>query len=255
MKSEQIEVPKRQQVQSLEGHHRITYGADVIFKNPTMACALGAVVAYIADAERHLEAVFRSLVGGRPRAISVVLANFRGHKQLLAAIAACLEETGEHELLETFRAIRQPIHDAWTMRDELAHGVWADCDLFPQSALRLSPRLLGRAETAAKEMLNSGDFEGAFDSLTNVDAEIWTEADFIQAREVGRGVVNSLIAFSACISQPLPEAAWLHTAPRSQGLLSAPPWTLRSSTPPQETADKLERQPTQLPRPLPPSRG
>lgn len=230
-----IELPKPKTIEKLEGHYNIKYGPAAITSNRIMAASLGSVIASIAEAERHLEALLKSIAGGHSRIMTALLANFRGHKQLLGAVELALEESENGENSKTFATIRPQIYAAWEMRDGLAHAIWATSSQHPDAAIKISPRVHGRAEQRFKEALFAGDFETLSQAQRAFDGEIWNASDFIQAARAADGVVNSLMAFSVCIGRSPEEAEMLHLALRNQGLLSSPPWKLLNSTRPPET--------------------
>lgn len=231
----QISMPAPKPVAKLEGNFNITYGPDVVRNNMVFASSLGAVIASMAEAERQLEALLKSLCGGQPRVLAVLLGDFRGHKKLLGSIELALSELGRSEAAATLREIKPKIAEVWVMRDNFAHGVWAKCDQYPDAALWIRSAAIGRAESEARELITAGEFEAAFAKYGDIESAAWTAADFKSAARAADGVVNSITALSVCISQSPEEAAWLHSLLRSQGLLSAPPWKLRSPTQPQET--------------------
>ena len=231
-----VRIPTPKTFEGHDGHFTMTYGPDVLRDNPHFSSAVGLTIAYIADAERHLAYILESLVAGDSRVLRVLLASFRGYKQLLGAVEASLDAVEHEKNLETFRAIKLPIERIWEVRDSFGHGIWAKSSEFPKAAIRMSAKSLGKTEEGVRRMLAEGKFEEAIRSLDDTPSELWTAADFSDAALAAAGAVNSLMAFSSCISRSPEEAAHIHTALRSQGLLSTPPWQLPTPTPPQGTA-------------------
>lgn len=229
-----ITIPAPQKTGALTEHFNVAFGPGVLLDHPAFASSIGLTIAYIAEAERQLSAILKTLIGGDTRVIAALLASFRGHKQLLGAVETALRTADRTWDLDTFVAIRRPTEDTWEIRDCFGHGIWAKSNGHPGTALRISARHVGGIEEKAKWLIAEGRFTEAFEVYANVGAEIWTPADFSAAATAARGVVNSLTAFSACIGQSPEEADPLHKALRSQGLLSDPPWKLQSPTQPPE---------------------
>lgn len=238
MPEETIKIPCPAKIERIDGFYTLTYGPEVLSRNPDMAKSLGMTIAYLAEAERILESILKSIAYGNRIVINALLANFRGHKKLIQTIQLCLNETQQLENAETFTKIAPHISKVWELRDNLAHGIWANCDQFPDAAIRISARAQGRMEEKAKELFLIGDYEAAFNTYKDFDAEIWKNEDFQEACLAAEGVVNSLITFSVCIGRSPEEASSQHTLLRNQGLLRTPPWNSPYPTQPSETDDK-----------------
>lgn len=221
-------LPTPEVVGALDGEFNIKYGPQALTANAVFSTSLGAVIANMAEAERHLEAIMIALAGADSRVMAVFFQSFKGHKNLLSNISAILKETGNSENHETFKVLMDTLKDVWAVRDKLAHGIWASCDRYPNKAILISGRNFGKVEGRARELLREGDFLGANSEYNHIGGEAWSATDFEKGSAAAAGVVNSLMGFSACLSQPPAEAMWIHTLLRRHILLPAPIWTMKS---------------------------
>lgn len=205
-----------------EGPYSEKHGPEALNAIPGSREAIADLIVSWAAADANLRIMLVGSFGADLRAAGTLVDRARSDEFVDVLMPVAISLRGRLDMRQAtakFLDVRQSVK---RLRDTLAHGIFALRSDLPGKIL------VANGNEYRKDHLSMFDNlrDDPFSFETNVRFNVWSEGDFLSARNAGVGLLNAAHAMSICLARESSEVELLRSALDQSGLLMNPPCDL-----------------------------
>jgi hypothetical protein len=201
------------------GEFREVHGPKALDEIPASRAAIADVIANWSAADANIRILLISCFGKNLEAASNLIDRAQADNFIHVLLPAAISLQGRSDMVtasKCFLAAREIVKG---FRDTLAHGVFAVRSDLPRRILVANGNSYRKDHVKLFQRLRDDPFQ----SLHEIQFKVWSEEDFLRARIIACGLLNSSHAMSVCLARDSHEVERWRSALEKRGLLLTPP--------------------------------
>lgn len=222
MASETLKYPTPIEPPPRVGTFREIHGPKALDEIPNSRIAIADVIANWSAADANIRILLIGCFGNDLEATGDLIDRAQADNFIHVLLPTALSLRGRYDMVAATKCFLDARNKVKGFRDTLAHGVFAVRSDLPGKILVAN----GNSYRKDHVKLFQRRRDDLFPSLHEIKFKLWSEEDFVRARTISCGLLNSSYAMSICLGQDSREVERWRSALEKQGLLLNSPYQI-----------------------------